>query len=315
MAGRKVTRSDVEAAYEVIRPHVRRTPVVEITAADLGLDAAVPPVAFKLEQLQHSGSFKARGATYSVMSADVPPAGIVAASGGNHGAAVAYAASRAGHDANIFVFTFTPEAKAARIRSYGAHVHRAADNFDTLMEKTHAFQEESGALSIHAYDQETTLAGQGTVALEFLEQTAPDTMLIAVGGGGLIGGMAAYTENRAKIVAVEPEAAPTLFRARAAGRPVPAPAGGIAADSLGPGQVGELMFPITQAFVDEAVLVPDAAIDAARRLLWEQMRVVVEPGGATALAALLSGAYVPEPGERLGVLLCGANTDVVAFPD
>ena len=310
-----VTRADVEAAYEIIRPYIRRTPVIEVSAEDLGLDASLPPVAFKLEELQHTGSFKARGATFNLRTLEIGPAGVVAASGGNHGAALAFAAQRANIPANIFVFNFTPEAKAARIRTYGAKVHRAAEDFDTLMEKTNNFASESGATIVHAYDQPGTLMGQGTVALEFMEQAAPDTLLVATGGGGLIGGIAAYVEDRARIVSVEPETAPTLFNALKAGKPVRSPAGGIAADSLGPGQVGDLMFPIATAHVDRAVTVPDDAIRAAQRLLWDNLRLVVEPGGATALAALLSGAYSPEPGEKLGVLLCGANTDVVQIPD
>ncbi|MEM0945901.1 MAG: threonine/serine dehydratase [Pseudomonadota bacterium] len=309
-----VTRTDIEAAYALIAPHVRRTPTIDIAPADLGLSASLPPVALKLEQLQHTGSFKARGATYTLMTGDTPAAGVAGASGGNHGAALAFAAQRAGVPANVFVFTFSPEAKVDRIRSYGATVHRAADNFDDLMETTQAFASDTGARIVHAYDQPGTLIGQGTTALEFMEQAAPDTLLIATGGGGLIGGMAAYIENRAKIVSVEPESAPTLFDAFAAGHPVQSPAGGIAADSLGPGQVGDLMFPIAQSYVDLAVTVPDSAIRAAWHLLWDRLRLVVEPGGATALAALTSGAYRAEPGERLGVLLCGANTSVVDFP-
>ena len=314
MSALPVSRADVEAAYALIAPHIRRTPVVQVAPEDLGLDPALPPLTFKLEQLQHAGSFKARGATYNLMTRDIPEAGVVGASGGNHGAALAFAAGRAGVPANIFVFTFTPAAKADRIRGYGAHVHPEASDFDTLMDKTHAFQRETGALLVHAYDQPGTLMGQGTVALEFMEQSEVDTFLIATGGGGLIGGMAAYIGDRAKIVSVEPEGAPTLRNALAAGRPVQSPAGGIAADSLGPGQVGDLMFPIAEAFVDLAVTVPDDAIRRSWELLWDRLRIVVEPGGATALAALISGAYVPAPGERIGVLLCGANTNIVQFP-
>ena len=310
-----VTRKDVEDAYPIIAPHVRKTPVITVASADLGLDPALPDIAFKLEQLQHTGSFKARGATLNLKTRDVPAAGVVGASGGNHGAALAFAAEAAGVPANIFVFDFTPAAKADRIRGYGAQVHPVSGGFDALMAETDAFQERTGALLVHAFDQPKTLAGQGTVALEFLDQAPLDTLIIAVGGGGQIGGMAAYVEDRAKIIAVEPEAAPTLYNALNAGGPVQSPAGGIAADSLGPGQVGDLMYPIAADFVDESVLVPDDAIRAARRLLWDKLRLVVEPGGATALAALLSGAYVPGAGERLGVLLCGANTDAVDFGD
>jgi threonine dehydratase len=310
-----VTRADIEAAYALIAPHVRRTPVVEIAPKDLNLPATLPNVTFKLEQLQHTGSFKARGAMNNILSADVPKAGVTAASGGNHGAALAFAARHAGVPCTIFVFDFTPAAKADRIRSYGADVRPVEGGFDALMETTNAFAAETGALMVHAYDAPGTLAGQGTVALEFVEQAEPDTLLVATGGGGLIGGMAAYVENGTRLISVEPEAAPTLFRALDAGHPVPSPAGGIAADSLGPGQIGALMFPIAQDYIDEAVLVPEDAIRDAWMLLWDRLRIVVEPGGAVALAALLSGAYRPEPDENLGVLLCGANTNIVTFPD
>lgn len=310
-----VTRANVEAAHMMIAPHVRRTPVIDIAPRDLGLPNKLPPVVFKLEHLQHSGSFKARGALNSVLTSSVPKAGVTAASGGNHGAALAFAARKAGVPCTIFVFDFTPAAKIERIRSYGAEVHSVEGGFDALMAKAQAFSEESGALSVHAFDAPGTLAGQGTVALEFMEQAEPDTILVATGGGGLIGGIAAYVETRARVISIEPEAAPTLHSALAAGQPVQAPAGGIAADSLGPGQVGSLMYPIADEFVHEALLVPDVAIRDAWQILWDQMRTVVEPGGATALAALLSGAYRPEPDERVGVVLCGANTNVVSFPD
>ncbi len=314
MAG-SVTRQDVEAAWGRIAPHVRRTPVIEVAAEDLGLDAALAPVTLKLEHLQHSGSFKARGARNNLMVEDVPPAGVVAASGGNHGAALAWAAASADVKAKIFVFDYSPDAKVARIEGYGAEVERVPNGFDALMAATNTWAAETGALLVHAYDQVGTLAGQGTVALEFLEQAPVDTLLIAVGGGGLIGGIAAYVEDRVKLVSVEPEGCPHLHHALEAGQPVPVPPEGYARDSLGPKQIGDLMFPIAQAYVDQAVLVEDAAIRVAQARLWERLRIVVEPGGATALAALTSGAYVPAPDERVGVLLCGANTDVVVFPE
>lgn len=310
-----VTRADVEAAYEVIRPHIRRTPVIEIAAGDLGLDPSLRPVSLKLEFMQHAGSFKTRGATFNVMTGEIPAAGVVAASGGNHGAALAYAAAKAGVPCNIFVFTHTPEAKAERIAAYGATVHRASPDFDELMEMTNAFAEQTGAVMFHAYDAPGTLAGQGTTALEFTEQAAPDTCLVAVGGGGLIGGIAAYLQTGTRLIAVEPELACTYHSARAAGRPVPQTPTSIARDSLGPREVGKLMFPIGQDYIDDAVLVPDSAILAAQRLLWDRLRLVTEPGGATALAALISGAYVPGPEEKVGVVLCGANTDAVRFPE
>lgn len=310
-----VTRADVEAAHEVIRPHVRRTPVMAVAPADLDLDAALPPVTLKLEQLQHTGSFKARGALYNVLTGDIPRAGVVAASGGNHGAALAFAARKAGVACNIFVFSHSPEAKIRRIEGYGATVHRVSENFDELMAETDAFAERTGALMVHAYDAPKTLAGQGTVGLEFLADADVDTLLVATGGGGLIGGIAAYVEDRVKIVSVEPEKAPTLHAALQAGTPVETPAGGIAADSLGPRKIGSLMFPIAQSFVDASLLVTDAAIRGAWELLWERFRIVAEPGGATALAALTSSGYRPVSGERVGVLICGANTGIVRFPD
>lgn len=309
-----VTKADVEHAYDVIRAHVRRTPVVSVAALDLGLDATLPPVVLKLEQLQHTGSFKTRGTMNTLLTQDIPRAGVTAASGGNHGAALAFAAAYAGVPCTIFVFDFTPQAKIDRILSYGAEVRPVEGGFDALMAATEAFAADSGAKSVHAFDAPPTLAGQGTVALEFLEQAALDTVLVATGGGGLIGGMAAYAAGQTRIVSVEPEAAPTLKMALDAGHPCPAPAGGVAADSLGPGQIGRLMFPIAEAYIDRAVLVSEAAIHSAWHALWEKMRIVVEPGGAVALAALMSGAYQPEAGERVGVLVCGANTNVVGFP-
>lgn len=310
-----VTRADVAAAYDVIRPHIRRTPVIEVAAADLGLDPDLPPVALKCEFMQHAGSFKARGATLNVMTGEIPAAGVVAASGGNHGAALAFAARAAGVPCNIFVFSHSPKAKTDMIEGFGARVHRVSEDFDELMAATSAFATETGAVTIHAYDAPGTLAGQGTVALEFTEQAAPDTCLVAVGGGGLIGGIAAHLAGETRLVAVEPEGCATLHTSLAAGRRVDVEARGIARDSLGPRSVGELMFPIAQDFVDRSLLVSDAAIRAAQRWLWGNLRIVTEPGGATALAALMSGAYAPARDERVGVVLCGANTDVVAIPD
>lgn len=311
-AARAIDRSDVEAAYERIKPHIRRTPTLEVRPRDLGLDGAFE-LCFKLEFLQHTGSFKARGATNAARAVPPPPAGFVAASGGNHGAAVAYAAAALGAPAHIFVPEISSPAKTARIESYGAVLHRVGQRYADALAASEAHVAETGAQAIHAYDQDETLAGQGTVALEFLEQSAPEVMLVATGGGGLIGGMAAYTAGRARILSVEPEAAPTYHRARQAGAPVDAPAGGIAADSLAPRRVGAKMFPIAEAFVEDAVLVSDDAIIAAQKTLWSALRVVAEPGGAAAFAALASGAYRPQPGERVGVLLCGANSSAVDF--
>jgi len=305
-------RAGIEAAERLIRPHIRHTPAVAVAAADFGL----PPrtLSLKLECLQHTGSFKPRGAFANLLSREIPKAGVVAASGGNHGAAVAYAAQRLGIPATIFVPKVAAAAKLARIRGYGATLTVTGEVYADALAESEAFAAASGALPIHAYDQPETLAGQGTVAREW-EADAPglDTVLVAVGGGGLIGGIAAWYEGRTRIVAVEPEAAPTLHDALAAGRPVDAPGGGIAADSLAPRRVGQVMFPLAQRFVAQSVLMPDAAIAAAQRALWEVLRIAAEPGGAAAFAALLAGRYRPAAGERVGVLVCGANTDAVKF--
>jgi threonine dehydratase len=306
-----ITPAAIEKTYPVIRPHVRVTPVLEVSGTDLGLAAF--PLILKLELLQYSGSFKARGAFANLLLRPVPPAGVVAASGGNHGAAVAYAARRLGLRARIFVPTVSSPAKIARIRAYGADLAVVGERYADALAASEAWQHESGALPVHAYDQAETLLGQGTLALELEAQARLDTVLVAVGGGGLIGGVAAWHAGRVKVVGVEPEAAPTLFDALRAGRPVDAPAGGVAADSLAPRRVGELMFPIARAHVERVVLVADDAIRRAQQALWESFRVVAEPGGAAALAALLAGAYAPAAGERVGVVVSGGNTTAVDF--
>jgi threonine dehydratase len=307
-----IDRGAILQTYPLIRPYIRHTPVVEVDGADFGLDGIT--LALKLEFLQHAGSFKARGAFTNLLRREVPPAGVVAASGGNHGAAVAYAAMRLGKPARIFVPTVASPAKLDRIRGYGADLVVTGDRYADALAASEEWATKSGALPVHAYEQVETLLGQGTVGLEFEEQDpAVDSVLVAVGGGGLIGGIAAWYAGRTKVVGVEPELAPTLERALAAGRPVDAPAGGIAADSLAPRRVGELMFPIAQAYVSGVVLVSDDAITAAQSALWKTLRVVAEPGGAAALAAVLSGRYRASRGERVGVLVCGANTTVVSL--
>jgi len=307
-----IDRDSIASTERLLRPYVRHTPVIMVDADDFGLAPA--PLAFKLELLQHTGSFKPRGAFANLLARKASTPGVVAASGGNHGAAVAYAAMRLGIKAAIFVPRITSPAKIDRIRSYGAELVVTGDAYADALAASEDRVARTGALAIHAYDQPETLLGQGSVGLE-LETDCPDidTLLVAVGGGGLIGGIAAWYEGRIRIVAVEPEAAPTLHDALAAGHPVDAPAGGLAADSLAPRQVGALMFPIAQRFVDRAVLVPDDAIRHAQRRLWDVLRIVAEPGGAAALAAILSGRYSPAPGERVAVLLCGANTNAVDF--
>jgi threonine dehydratase len=308
-----VNRETIAATYELIRPHVRRTPVIEVDAADFAL--AGRPIVFKLELLQHTGSFKPRGALASLLSRPVPPAGVVAASGGNHGLAVAFAAHKLGVPARIFVPNVSAATKRDRIRELGADLVIAGERYADALAASREFATASGAMEIHAFDQPETLLGQGTVGLEIERQCAGlDTLLVAVGGGGLIGGVAAWFAGRVRLVAVEPRTAPTLYRAREAGRPVDAEAGGIAAESLAPRQVGQLMFPLAQKYVERAVLVEDDAIREAQQTLWRVMRLASEPGGAAAFAALLSGAYRPDAEERVGVVLCGSNTDAVKFP-
>jgi threonine dehydratase len=307
-----IDRDAIEKTATVIRPYVRVTPILELSGADAGLGPV--PLTFKLELFQHSGSFKARGAFANLLLRQIPPAGVVAASGGNHGAAVAYAAMRLGVRAKIFVPTVSSPAKIARIRSYGADLVVHGERYAEALAASEAWVCDTGALPVHAFDQAETLLGQGTLGLELTGQApALDTLLVAVGGGGLIGGIAAWYAGRVTVVGVEPEAAPTLSEALKAGRPVDAPAGGIAADSLAPRRVGELMFTIARAHVARVVLVTDDAIRAAQHRLWEMIRLVAEPGGAAAFAALLAGAYVPAPGERVGVVVSGGNTTAVDF--
>jgi threonine dehydratase len=304
-----ITRERIQATERVIRPHIRRTPILEVDGADFGLDSI--KITFKLELMQHAGSFKARGAFTNMLTREVPPVGVVAASGGNHGVAVAFAAMKLGKPATIFVPSVASKTKLDRIRQSGAELVITGDRYADSLEASEAWATKSGALPIHAYEGDATLLGQGTLGLE-LEEQAPEleSLLVAVGGGGLIGGVLSWFQNRVKVIAVEPVEAPTLQYALKAGQPVDAPAGGIAADSLAPRQVGQQMFPIAQKYVHSALLVSDEEIVEAQRRLWEITRLVPEPGGAAAFAALLSGRYKPEPGERVGVVVCGGNRDL-----
>ena len=297
---------------QLIRPHVRRTPVIEIDGTKIGLPSK--PMVLKLELFQHAGSFKPRGVFANMLMRKIPEAGVVAASGGNHGAAVAFAAMKLGKPAKIFVPEIASPPKLARIRGYGADLIVTGARYSDALAASELWAAHSGALQVHAYDQIETLAGQGTVGLE-LEDQAPDldTVLVAVGGGGLIGGIAAWYGGRVKVIGVEPEAAPTLANALRAGRPVDAPAGGIAADSLAPKRVGELMFPIAQEYVSQITLVSDQSISEAQKVLWDKLRIAAEPGGAAAFASLISSRYQPEAGERVGVIVCGGNTEAVDF--
>jgi threonine dehydratase len=306
------TAADVRAAAARIAGHIRITPVTE---ADPGTFPPAARVWLKLEQLQHTGTFKARGAFNRILSAAeqgmIPAAGVVAASGGNAGIAVAYAAARQNVPARVYVPLAVPEVKVARLREYGAQVVRSGSRYAESYEEALKYAADVGALFCHAYDQPEICAGQGTIGLELLEQTGGqlDTVIVAAGGGGLMAGVAAATEGSARVVAVEPVTIPTLNAALAAGRPVDVDVSGIAADSLGATRIGDIAYAVAGRTGVRSVLVDDADIIAARQLLWDQYRLAVEPGGATALAALLTGAYQPSETERIAVVLCGANTD------
>lgn len=307
-----VNQHAIAEAYDRIKAYVRRTPAVDMDTAELGLAAGA--LTLKLELLQHSGSFKARGAFANLTGQAVPAAGVAAASGGNHGAAVAFAAQKLGHPAHIFVPTISSPAKIERIRSYGADLVIEGSRYAEALERCQAFIARTGALSVHAYDAPLTLLGQGTVGLELEDQASGlDTLLVAVGGGGLIGGIAAWYQGRVKVIGVEPEAAPTLHAALKAGSPVDVSVSGLAADSLGASRIGSIAFGIAREHVARSVLVPDDAIRKAQLVLWDRLKIAAEPGGAAALAALLTGAYTPAPGERVGVLVCGGNSTAVDF--
>ncbi len=345
-----VTREGIGAVDGLIGRYVRRTPVVRVDRADFGLEPG--PLVLKLEQLQHSGSFKARGAFANLLLRDVPAAGVVAASGGNHGAAVAYAAMTLGTPARIFVPEVSSPAKIARIQGYGADLVVSGDSYADALEASEAWMTTSGALPVHAYDQIETMLGAGTLATE-LEKQVPEmasaatcrtaavtgaaagpaggttgsaaggtagstaartaTVLASVGGGGLLAGVAAWCAGRVRVVGVEPEEAPTLTSALRAGRPVDAAVGSVAVDSLAPRRVGELTFPVIAAHVQDVLLVSDDAIRRAQNLLWDRLRLVSEPGGCAALAALISGRYTPAAGETVVVIVSGANTTAVDF--
>jgi threonine dehydratase len=288
-----IGRKDVEAAFSLIRPHVRRTPVIELPAGSLGLGFAL---ALKLESLQVSGTFKGRGAFHKLLASTVP-----------------YAARALGHKAEIFVPTISSPAKVARLKSYGAIVHQVGAVYAEARTASDKRVAETGALMVQAYEDPVVFAGAGSVALEFAEQAKFDTLLVAVGGGGLIAGCAAAIGEGTKIVAVETEGTPTLHEALRAGRPVEVKISGIAADALGASRIGVPNFEVAQKLVRESVLVNDDAVRKAQRALWEDLHVIAEPAGATGLAALMAGAYRPAPGERIATLICGANTELASI--
>jgi threonine dehydratase len=316
MESHRPGRDEIEAAHARIAGHVRRTPLLETASPVSG----APPISLKLEFLQHAGSFKPRGAFNNLLTRLAPPVGCATASGGNHGAAVAYAAGRLGIRARVFVPEIAAPVKIAKIKAYGADVRVEGATYVDALALCDAYVAESGALAVHAYDSAATIAGQGTVGREWEADLARlgapplDTVLVAVGGGGLISGIAAWFAGRVKVVGVEPEGSRALHAAFEAGRPVDVPVTSVAADSLGARRVGELCFSICRSGVAEVALVADEAIRQAQRDLWRDLCIVAEPGGAAAYAALASGAYVPARDERVGVLICGANADLAAFP-
>jgi threonine dehydratase len=307
-----VTNHGIAAVEPLVRPYVRRTPVITVDRADLGLPSG--PLVLKLEQLQHGGSFKARGAFANLLLRDVPEAGVVAASGGNHGAAVAYAAHTLGIPARVYVPEVSSPAKIARIRGYGADLVVGGATYTEALAASEEWVASSGALAIHAFDQAETMLGAGTLGIELAEQApAAHTVLASIGGGGLLAGITAWYAGRVRVIGAEPEGAPTFTEALRAGRPVDAEAGSVAVDSLAPRRVGELTFAVLTRYAAQAVLVDDDAIRQAQQVLWDRLRLVAEPGGCAAFAAVLSGAYRPAPGETAAVVISGANTTAVDF--
>ena len=296
----------IDDAAAAIAPWVRRTPALALAAGSLGVDV---PLVLKLESMQRGGSFKARGAFTKLLLDDVPSAGVAAASGGNHGVAVAHAARALGVRAEIFLHSGTAPAKRARVAAEEAEIHLAGSSYAEAEAACRAHVAATGALWVPAYDDPLVVAGQGTTARELWDQEPVDTLLIAVGGGGLIGGCAAWLAGRARVVGVETRGTPTLHEALRAGHPVDIEVGGMAVDALSARRAGALPFEIARRFVDRVVLVDDEDLQRAQRRLWSELRLAVELAAASGLAALASGAYRPAPGERVGIVVCGGNVD------
>jgi threonine dehydratase len=314
---KSINADEIRATYARIAPYLRRTPTLAVSLAALtgrGDDSGAS-VALKLEHLQCAGSFKARGAFANLLLREIPPAGVVTASGGNHGVAVAYAAHRLGIPATVFVPDIAHQAKIDAIRSLGASLHIGGDRYADALAAAETWAGQTGAAQVPAFDQRETILGQGSLGLELSEQIENlDTVLVPVGGGGLIAGVAAYFAGAVQVVGVEPAGAPTLSLARANGGPSDAPSSGIAADVLAPRRVGELVFPLTESYVSDVLLVTDEAIQEAQQALWQSSRLLVEPAGAVTTAAVLAGAYQPAPGERVALVLSGANIRPADFP-
>ncbi|MDX6008354.1 threonine/serine dehydratase [Cupriavidus necator] len=306
-----ITRDDIQRAASRISPYVRVTPILQVEPQD----GSVPGNTFlKLESLQVTGSFKPRGAFNRLLGEPLPAAGVIAASGGNHGIAVAYAARKLGTKAEIYVPSLTTPLKRAMLDSMGATTVVAGSTYVEALAASEARAAETGAMQVPAFEHLLTIAGQGTIGLELEQQIEKiDTVMVAVGGGGFAAGIASYLDPRIKIVSVEPRSCPTLERALSAGHPVDVETGGLAADSLGCRRVGDIAFPILQERVSESVLVSDEQIRDAQAFLWAEYRIVAEPGGAVAFAAVTSGAYKRKPGESIVIIICGGNADPCAI--
>ncbi|GHO89948.1 threonine/serine dehydratase [Dictyobacter formicarum] len=306
-----VTREDIERAARRVAAYVRQTPVISL---ERGIWNCPGHISLKLEQLQHSGSFKARGAFNRLLAQPVPPAGVIAASGGNHGAAVAYAAQQLGYRAEIFVPEISARVKVERLRSYGADVHIVGATYADAWLASEERAKQTGALVVHAYNQPEVVAGQGTVGYELTQQLPDlDTLLVSVGGGGLIAGIASWFQNAVRVIGVETEGTASMYQALQAGAPVDVEIRGLAADALGARRVGELPFAVSQRYVERIVLVDDAAVAQAQLCLWHDMRLVAEPSAVAGIAALQTGAYQPAPNERVGILICGGNAQLEAL--
>jgi threonine dehydratase len=306
----RVDRASIEVAALRIEPHVRRTPLWVLDSAAFDLPGPRYEVWLKLEQLQVSGSFKARGMFNRLLANPIPSAGVIAASGGNAGIATAAAARALGVQAEIFLPSVSSAAKRARLAALGARVIVAGEQYADALAACIDRQRETGALMTHAYDQVEVVAGAGTLAREIeAQQGLPDAVLVSVGGGGLVAGIAAWCAGRSRVLALEPELAPTLQRARAAGAPVDVAVGGIAADALGARRIGTIAWEITRQHVADALLLGEDTIRDAQRLLWQRFQLAVEPAAALPLAALRSGAVQPRAGDRIALIVCGANLD------
>jgi threonine dehydratase len=303
--------AEIEAAARRLRarPHfLVETPLLKLPAAALGVPGA--QLWLKLEQLQVGGSFKARGMMNRLLANTIPASGVIVASGGNAGIATAAAAKALGVKCEVFVPILSSPAKQAKLRELGADVVVTGAAYSDALQACLARQQQTGALLTHAYDQPEVVAGAGTLALEIEAQAGvPDSVLVSVGGGGLIAGVASWFGDRAEVVALEPELAPTLFEARKAAGPVDVAVSGIAADSLGARRIGAIAWELTQRHVRQSLLLPDAAIRDAQLTLWKQMKLAVEPAAALGLAALQTGVYRPRDAENVCLVLCGANLD------